>query len=182
MPSATAYLQINDDTLNAIDRELEALQGIGLGRHETAAKGITRGMRRAGGFVVKGVAERLPLPGYPGDKPELKPLRETLGVVTKQYGGKFVAVVGYRYPAGAHGHAVEAGHRIAKGGTLISRTRKTPPRSKRTGERGMGTVAGFVPGRWDIRDVARDTADQQQAAIIEGVKEAIEEARNGAVR
>lgn len=174
MPSASVRLEISEETWSQVDRELVALELIGTQR----SGAVKRGLKTAGEVVEARVRETLPLPGYPGDKPGLKPLRDTVNTKVKDYGnGLFAAIVGYEYPAGAHGHNVEAGHRIASGGTLVNPKRKTPPKSKVTGERGLGQVDGFVEGRWDIRNAAEATQFQQEQAVISGVLEAIAEAR-----
>lgn len=76
---------------------------------------IGRVLRSAGNAVKEAVRELLPKPGYPGDKPEFKPLRDTVTVKIKNYQGGFykVLIVGYALPAGAHGHLVEFGHNMA---------------------------------------------------------------------
>lgn len=82
---------------------------------DMAARGsaITETMRTAGNLVKQSVRKLLPKPGYPGDKKDLKPLRDTIAVKTKSYqGGSFrVMIVGYAWPAGNHGHLVEYGHK-----------------------------------------------------------------------
>ena len=83
--------------------------------------------------VLKGVGEQikrdtraiLPKPGYPGDKPELKPLRDSLAVKVVSYrGGEIkVLIVGYTRPKSMadatatikgrpfnHGAPLEGGH------------------------------------------------------------------------
>jgi len=74
--------------------------------------GINQALREVGNLVKNAVRTLLPKPGYPGDKPGLKPLRDTVKVKIVNYkGGQIkVMIVGYAYPAGAHGHLVEFGH------------------------------------------------------------------------
>lgn len=85
-----------------------------LDKIEQHARGraMTRVMQAAGEVVRREVRNIVPKPGYPGDKPGLKPLRETVAVRIRNYQGGFfkVMLVGYQYPAGAHGHLVEDGH------------------------------------------------------------------------
>ena len=73
---------------------------------------ISRTLRSVGELIKADVVTVLPKPGYPGDKPEFKPLRETMLVRVKSYdrGATKVLVVGYAWPEGAHGQPLEAGH------------------------------------------------------------------------
>lgn len=51
-------------------------------------------------------------------KPGAKPLRDTIGIVVREYGDeRTLAMIGPEYPAGAHGHLVKYGHRVASTGT-----------------------------------------------------------------
>lgn len=83
-------------------------------------KELQSAMRKGLGLVRTRARQLVPKPGYPGDKPGLKPLRDTIGVVMRKYkGGAIIAgVVGPEYPAGAHGHLVEHGHRTKTGGRV----------------------------------------------------------------
>lgn len=163
-------LEINAELFNQIDKELAGLQLI------ARAPAIAKGLRRAGNVVKNRIRETLPKPGYPGDKKDLEPLRDATRTKVIQYpSGKIVAIVGYEWGTGSHGHNVEEGHRIAKGGTLRNPNRKTPPQSKITGERGKGINAGFVKGRFDIANAARSTQAQQANAISTAIQEAIQE-------
>ena len=69
---------------------------------------------RAGGNVVKKETKRRTPRGDPKHKPDKKPLHKTIIVVVKEYdGGRLqMAIVGFKYPEGAHGHLVEHGHQI----------------------------------------------------------------------
>lgn len=70
----------------------------------------TRSVLRKELNKVKATSKQLvPKPGYPGDKPDLKPLRDTITVGIRSYEENAVwyGVVGPQYPAGAHGHLVE---------------------------------------------------------------------------
>lgn len=167
-------LEISDETWDQVDKELANLELIGTQR----SGAVKKGLHAAGKIVETRVKESLPLPGYPGDKKGLTPLRDTTRTKVIDYGnGIFVVIVGYESVAGAHGHNVEAGHRIAKGGTLVNPNRTTPPKSKVTGERGLGSSVGFVEGRWDIRNAAEATQQAQDQAVIDGVLKAVAEAR-----
>jgi hypothetical protein len=121
-------------------------------------------MRKVGNGIKSQTKAILPKPGYPGDKPEMKPLRETLKVKVKNYNGGAikVMVVGYSYSrtkgqGGNHGHLVEGGHDIVIGG------------SKKKG----GTVIGHVkPHEYMIR-ITNSTKTQQQTTLITGITAAM---------
>jgi len=75
----------------------------------------TKDALKAGGEVVVARAKQeVPQPGYPGDDPRKKPLKETITSVVREYhsSGTFVSIVGPAHPAGAHGHLVHEGHDI----------------------------------------------------------------------
>lgn len=74
-----------------------------------------KALRKMGQVVVRRARALVPQPGYPGDKPEYKPLRDTIAVEVKE-GRQLFAVVGPKRPAGAHGHLVEYGHRVVSHG------------------------------------------------------------------
>jgi hypothetical protein len=99
---------ISPESVREADRLLLAIE-----EHARGAA-IGRVLRAAGEAVKKAVQDVLPKPGYPGDKPDLKPLRDTVSVKVKNYQGGFykVLIVGYALPAGAHGHLVEFGHEM----------------------------------------------------------------------
>lgn len=80
-------------------------------------KTVDQGLRKIGNQVKSQTKSLLPKPGYPGDKPGLKPLRDTLKVKIINYrdGAVKVMVVGYTYSrtkgeGGNHGHLLEGGH------------------------------------------------------------------------
>lgn len=119
---------------------------------------IERGLERAGNAVAKRAKELVPKPGSNdyserrGKRKAKKMLVDTIGHVIRGYQGRRfsgrVLVVGPQYPAGAHGHLVEYGHRIVRGGTVarVSTSRSARrsvamPRSK-VGRSGMGKVVG----------------------------------------
>jgi len=84
-----------------------------LDKIEQHARGpaMNRVLKAAGEVVKREMQAIVPKPGYPGDKPGLKPLRDTVAVRVRNYQGGFykVMLVGPSYPAGAHGHLVEDG-------------------------------------------------------------------------
>lgn len=57
----------------------------------------------------------------------VKPLADTIGVVVRDYGDVFVAIVGPQYPAGALGHLVEFGHAWVAWGQVTSEEIKPSP-------------------------------------------------------
>lgn len=109
---------------------------------------------------VRNDAARLaPAPGYPGytypskgsARASRKRLRDTMGVKTRIYGrSKTIAgVAGPQYPAGAHGHLVEFGHRIVTGGSVarVGRWSKRglPSAGVKTGKGSIGGRATAKP-------------------------------------
>lgn len=147
-------------------------------------KAVRKGLNR----IKKRARELVPPPGYPGDKPGLKPLRDTIGTVLRRYkGGVVIAgVVGPEYPAGAHGHLVEHGHRIAvRGtGTLMPKPwskRKSPPKSK-IGRSGQGVVGGMVKPRPFMAPAVADVAPQIETDIVSALSNAANKASGGFYR
>lgn len=118
------------------------------------------GLRAAGSLVVRRARQLVPQPGYPGDKPEFKPLRDTLATEVRGYTNAMVAVVGPKRPAGSHGHLVEESHaHYAHGQPTGIRTKATPF---------MGPAS-------------RETKLKQQAAVTAGIKKAVEKAIGKAI-
>ena len=76
-----------------------------------------KALRRMGTLVANRAKQLVPPPGYPGDKPGFKALRDTLGVEVKQ-GRVLMSITGPKRPAGAHGHLVEYAHRHMSHGEL----------------------------------------------------------------
>lgn len=105
---------------------------------------------KAAGEVVAATAKALCPRGEPADKPDLKPLAETIAVEVRDYGERALAVIGPQLPAGAHGHNVEHGHEIVAHG-------------KRTGRRAQPKP--FVRP-------AFDGTREQQTAAMQGVVDA----------
>lgn len=80
-----------------------------------------------------------------------KPLRDTIGVVVRDYGGVLVMLVGPQYPAGAHAHLVEYGHAAVLWGEKTSG--RVPPKpfmrpaiTEVERERGQGITDEIVRG------------------------------------
>jgi hypothetical protein len=158
MARAQIELSIKESAWKAADQLLAKLD------IQVRGKTIDNAMRKVGNEIKSQTKAILPKPGYPGDKPEMKPLRETLKVKVKQYNGGSikVMVVGYTYSrtkgqGGNHGHLLEGGHDIVTGG------------SKKKG----GTVIGFVkPHEYMIR-ITKSTKTQQQTTLITGITKAM---------
>lgn len=137
-----------------------------LARLEIAVRGktINDAMQKVGNQIKSQTRAILPKPGYPGDRPDMKPLRETLKVKVKDYGGGEVKVmvVGYTYSrtpgqGGNHGHLVEQGHDIVKGG----------PKKK------GGRVVGHVPAHEYMVRIAETTKTQQQTILVTAITSAL---------
>jgi len=151
-------ISIDPRSIRAADNLLKAI--------EESARGaaIGRVMRSAGQVVRDRVREVLPRPGYPGDKPELKPLRDTVAVKVKNYQGGFykVLIVGYALPAGAHGHLVEFGHDMAAN-TFWNGSKFVSVRStQETGER--------VEGKFYFQTGVQMAQRQVDAVILAGAQ------------
>jgi len=116
---------------------------------EMREKRIKKALKKAIGVVVKEAKRRAPKPGYPGDKPDKKPLKDTIGSVIRGQGDKIIAVGGPLYPAGAHGHLIEDGHQEVLWG-------------QPTGRR--------VPAYPFLRPAADETKEQQTQAMIDELK------------
>lgn len=110
---------------------------------------------KAAGEVVAARAKDLCPRGDAADKPDAKPLRDTIAVETRDYDQRALAVIGPQTPAGAHGHLVENGHEIV--------TRD----GKRTGRRARP--------RPFVRPAFDETKDQQQAAMQAVVTRTLQE-------
>jgi hypothetical protein len=153
-------LEIDEAAFKAVDVELSRL--------EANARGpaINRALRAIGNGIGNRTRAILPKAGYlrhtrPSgmpykDKGELKPLGETPTTKIVEYAGGMikVAVIGYAWPAGAHGHLVEQGHDLVKGG------------SKKKGGR---VVAHVAPAEYMVRVVV-ETREQQSADLINAVR------------
>lgn len=127
-------------------------------------KTLNDALRKVGNQIKQQTQTILPKPGYPGDKPDMKPLRETLRVKVKEFrsGEVKVMVVGYTYSrakgqGGNHGHLLEQGHDIVKGGP------------KRKG----GRVVGHVPAHEYMVRIVETTRTQQQSTLITAITSAL---------
>lgn len=106
----TGKLEINVEAASLVER-IEAKLRAGV--LVTAAKA-------AGEIVADDAKPRITAPGYKGDKAGLKPLRDSVIVVTREYSRMVLGVVGSSWPQGAHGHLVENGHiqKLKDGSTM----------------------------------------------------------------
>lgn len=135
------------------------------------SKRLTREMVKAAGEIVAARArERCPI-GDPKHKPELKPLRDTIGVEVRDYGERALAVVGPEYPAGAHGHLVEFGHDIVGRGQSKSMGRGRVSGAKRKG----GVTQGRARPHPFLRPAFDETQSQQYAAMEAVMRRAIQD-------
>lgn len=155
-------------------KELEAE----LLRLEAAARSpaLIRGLRAGGAVVAKRLRQILPKPGYPGDKPGFKPLRDTVKAQVKEYqqGSVVVAVVGYEWGAGSHGHLVEYGHDIVTGGSSpASSAARQSARVSKTGRRGKGVISGRVEGRYYLKSASESTRPEQDQAMLAAIQAAV---------
>ena len=139
-------IEFDTVAMNRIDAALSAI--------ETNLRGqaVDRGLRAIGSHVRQKTQAVLPKPGYARytrtkheeyrDKDGPKPLEQTIKTkIVGTPGIVRVAIIGYEWPAGAHGHLVESGHDMVVGG------------KKRSG----GTVVGHVaPAEYMVRIVASE--------------------------
>lgn len=128
---------------------------------------INKGLRAIGRQVASGTKAALPKPGYErftrptgtaySDKDGPKPLGQTVKTKLIQHAGGLVkvAIIGYEWPAGAHGHLVEMGHDLVKGGKKSS----------------GGQVIGHVePAEYMVTVVANSRSQHDQIMWAEAAK------------
>lgn len=115
-------IEFDKAAFNAIDDVLAKI--------DTNVRGtaMNRGLRAIGSQVKQQTAAILPKPGYErftrtksepySDKDGPKPLAQTIKTKIVDYAGGLikVAIIGYEWPAGAHGWIVENGHDMVVGG------------------------------------------------------------------
>ena len=144
------------------------------------APAAKKGMRSAVGIVAKRTREKLPDPGYPGDKAGKPPLKDAVGVRVYQEDttGRLVGRVAWlRAKRGFHGHIVEKGHDIVRGGTKkANKTVRRNDRSMSAARRariGAGKVSGNVPGKFYLANSWDETQQAQMSALEAGVSKAL---------
>lgn len=180
----SARIEVRLKDWSKIDRKLAELP-IAMRGNELA-----RGLRAVGSKIVQRAKREVQQTGKPGyheftggKRPRRKQgkpmLKDTIGHQLRQYSYAFVLVVGPEYPAGAHGHLVESGHRIAKGGTLMpeSRKKKSAPRSNR-GRTGLGTVGGMARPH-PFMQPSVPSESEVEAAIINSLDKAVNRVLRG---
>lgn len=189
-------------------QKLESLPAIYRGR------AITDALDSAGRIIVKRMKELVPQPGSKDYTPipqtsrsgkgrkrkDSKRLRDTIGhdVLTFKFGiaDKIGALLAVRpqWPAGAHRHLVEHGHRLVHGGSVkkkstaydkpeskLGRKRTkgyrggTKPKALESSRTGAGKETGFVKAKEFIKPTYDDTQAQARSVIISGMLAAINE-------
>lgn len=124
---------------------------------ELRLKWLPKGIRK-GATIIKNRAKQLcPKGGQrEGVKAGKKHLRDTIGIANRRYkGGRLLATyIGPEYPAGAHGHLVEYGHR----GVFGDMSKRVPPKP-------------FMRPAFDEKE------REAQQAIIDELKRGIESVR-----
>jgi hypothetical protein len=164
-------IEINEALLGEIDAQLARMA-------KPNTEPLHAGVRKAATVVKQRNFEMLPKPGYPGDRPKLKALRDTITVKTAEYvagNGRTMVfgLVGYAWGAGSHGHPVEHGHRIATRKTgKLTRPSATERFKSHTGKR--FAQAGIVQGRHDLEIASKATLAEQSAAIVAGITQCID--------
>jgi len=155
MAGAKLEITIDDQSLKQMDETLAAIA--------MAARGpaVTKAIRDVGRVIATRTRAVLPKPGYERftrtknekykDKHEPKPLEATptTKVIDRAGGVIKVGIIGYAWPAGAHGHLVEQGHRMVT-----------------HDKRQVGTVA---PAEYMIRVVV-ETRELQRTTLINSVR------------
>lgn len=157
------------ENFEAVDKQLGKLP------LEVRHVAMPRALRAASSVVVKRAKELVPQPGYPGDKPGLKALRDTIGYVVKIYGQISVAVIGPQRPAGAHGHLVEGGttpHEIRP------KKKKVLAKDVASDEDIFGRLVKHPGAKATpfLKPAAQDTQQAQQQAITDSIDKAIQTA------
>lgn len=144
----SATLQINDALLAQMDSELAGLAQV------ARMPAIKKAMKAGAKVAETRYEDYVP---RSTDRKEGKHLYETISSKVKEYpSGVVVAVVGAEYPAGAHAHLLEEG---------------VQPHSI-----GEFEHPGFA-GRKYLEAAVRDTESERDAAVLAGMKEAVEESK-----
>lgn len=146
---------------NRIDAALAAIET------NLRGKAMDKGLRAIGSHVKQQTTAILPKPGYERftrpsgepyqDKDGPKPLGQTIKTKLVNYAGGLikVAIIGYEWPAGAHGHIVETGHDMVVGG------------KKKSGGRVVGHVE---PAEYMVTVVAKGRSTFDSIVISEARK------------
>ncbi len=198
-------------SISGVEGLIEKIESLGIIYRK---KSIESGMTAAGQLISKRMRELVQQPGSRGYTPIPKTsrtgrgrkrkdsvrLRDTIGfdVLVSQFGsggwaGSLLAVRP-KWPAGAHRHLLEHGHRLVHGGS-VAKQQKQPvkPPSKRGRKRkdqvqvvtvpsalnssrtGAGRVTSFVNPKPFIKPTFDDTQSEARSAIVSGMVAAIAE-------
>jgi len=130
---------------------------------EIRGKTLKDAMKKAAQVIVSRARDLVPPPGYPGDKPELKPLRDS--IVAKGSSARDTTS-GLVKAAGQHSHLVEGAY--FKDGVWINVDVRHTSYGSPT-----GTILKKHPF---IQPAEEQTKSQQLAAIREGVSLAVKKA------
>jgi len=147
--SKTIRMEFDDASMNVLEKQLARLEAM----DRDAA--LNKALRSASTVSAKRLRQILPPPGYPGDKPGLKPLRQTVRVKVKKYDRLTVAMMGYEWNGGQHGHLVEEGHKKVLWG------RETSEKVE-----GKGYLRRAVN---DTRDEASRVLDARIRVVVQGI-------------
>lgn len=131
--------------------------------------GLKKALKKAAKIVEKRAKQLCPKPEYPGDKPGLKPLRDTISTVERGYSHAIVIVVGPAYPAGAHGHLVEYGHRMVIVGVNAEVVQSYGAK------RVVTTSTTRVPPYPFMRPAAFETQGEQNDVIVASLQQSLAE-------
>jgi len=147
----SATIEINDALFAQMDRELAGLEMV------ARMPAIKTGMKAGVKVTETRYEDYVP---RSTDRKEGKHLVETISSKVKEYpSGVVVSVIGAEYPAGAHAHLLEEG---------------VEPHSI-----GEYEHPGFE-GRHYLEAAVKDTESERDAAMLNGMKAAVEEAKRGA--
>ncbi len=126
------------------------------------SKTLRQAARRGARPIRKRARQLVPV-GDPNHKPDNPSLKSTIAIKVKSYQGDRIAVAltGPRYPQGSHGHLIEGGHEVK-----VSR-------GPRKGQAPL-TGSARVEGKEFMAPAADQTKEEQQAAVISFLREAVE--------
>lgn len=150
----TDHRDLNELSLNMLSQQLNINANADSLVERIEAKlragALSKAAQAAGELVENDARPRITAPGYKGDKAGLKPLQDSLDTVVREYRTAVVAIVGTKFPEGAHGHLVEFGHELVKNGIVI----------------------GHVPPHPFLRPAIETTTEAQQQVVFATLKEA----------
>lgn len=169
----TARLEIPTAALKALDAKLSGMQGI------QQSKILLDGMRAAGRAVRKRAHEIAPVAASENykRKPGKASLRTVPAYKIKAFVRELEPILEVRVKAAKrapHFHLIELGRRIVVRGTA-ERTggKRKAAKSKRTGERGKGTVIGKVDPKPFISLGGKYSNREQVAEMQKAIQKAI---------